>query len=312
CRAKQRLRGDFERRRVIPVLIHGDGALPAQGVVAEVLNLAYLEGYTTGGTIHAVINNLVAFTTPPEDGRSTPYCTDIAKMISAPVFHVNGEDPEAVVATAQFAVEYRQRFKRDVFIDLYCYRKYGHNEQDEATFTQPLLYAIIRKKASVLKVYAERLLAEGVIAESDMTEIRRRLDEALNKAQAAAKQQPYDPTIDPGSARWSGLTGVYSHEPVETGVPLEMLREVCAALGRVPEGFNLNPKLKGLLAARASLPETGAVSYADCESLAYGTLLLEGTAVRLSGQDVRRGTFSHRHAVLRDMQTGEPYLPLTH
>src|SRR5690606_2040639 len=137
-------------------------------------------------------------------------------------------------------------------------------------------------------------------------------DEALNKAQAAAKQQPYDPTIDPGSARWSGLTGVYSHEPVETGVPLEMLREVCAALGRVPEGFNLNPKLKGLLAARASLPETGAVSYADCESLAYGTLLLEGTAVRLSGQDVRRGTFSHRHAVLRDMQTGEPYVPLNH
>jgi 2-oxoglutarate dehydrogenase E1 component len=173
-RAKQRLRGDLQRLRVIPVLIHGDGALPAQGVVAEVLNLAYLDGYTTGGTIHAVINNLIAFTTSPEDGRSTPYCTDVAKMIAAPVFHVNGEDPEAVIATAQFAVEYRQKFKRDVFIDLYCYRKYGHNEQDEATFTQPLLYALIRKKASVLKVYAEKLLAEGVIAETDMSEIRRR------------------------------------------------------------------------------------------------------------------------------------------
>ncbi len=309
-RAKQRLRGDLQRTRVVPVLIHGDGALPAQGVVAEVLNLAYLDGYTTGGTIHAVINNLVAFTTSPEDGRSTPYCTDIAKMIAAPVFHVNGEDPEAVIATAQFAVEYRQKFKRDVFIDLYCYRKYGHNEQDEATFTQPLLYALIKKKASVLKVYAEKLLAEGVIAESDMTEIRRRLDEALNKAQAAAQKAPSDPTIDPGSARWKGMSGDYTHDAVKTAVPLEVLQEVCEAMGRVPDGFNLNPKLKPLMAARAGLLKSKAVSYADCESLAYGTLLLEGTAVRLSGQDCRRGTFSHRHAVVRDMQTGEPYMPL--
>jgi 2-oxoglutarate dehydrogenase E1 component len=310
CRAKQRLRGDSQRLRVMPVLIHGDGALPGQGVVAEVLNLSYLDGYTVGGTIHAVINNLVAFTTSPEDGRSTPYCTDVGKMIAAPVFHVNGEDPEAVIATAQIAVEYRQRFKRDVFIDLYCYRKYGHNEQDEATFTQPQLYALIRKKASVLKVYAERLLAEGVITEQDMESVRRRLDEALNKAQAAAQKTPYDPTIDPGGARWRGVTGEYSHAPVETGVPMEMLEEVCAALGRVPEGFNLHPKLKGLLSARAGLPQTRAVSYADCETLAYGTLLLEGTAVRLSGQDCRRGTFSHRHGVLRDQVTGEPYMPL--
>ena len=311
-RAKQRLRGDLQRARVVPVLIHGDGALPGQGVVAEVLNLAYLDGYTTGGTIHAVINNLVAFTTSPEDGRSTPYCTDIAKMIAAPVFHVNGEDPEAVIATAQIAVEYRQQFKRDVFIDLYCYRKYGHNEQDEATFTQPLLYALIKKKASVLKVYAEKLLAEGVIAESDMTEIRRRLDEALNKAQAAAQKAPSDPTIDPGSARWKGLSGEYSHDPVKTGVSVEMLQEVCAAMGHVPEGFNLNPKLKPLLASRAGLLQSKQVSYADCESLAYGTLLLEGTAVRLSGQGCRRGTFSHRPAVVRDMRTGEPYMPLNH
>jgi 2-oxoglutarate dehydrogenase E1 component len=312
CRAKQRLRGDLERARVIPVLIHGDGALPGQGVVAEVLNLAYLDGYKVGGTLHVVINNLVAFTTSPEDGRSTHYCTDIAKMIAAPVFHVNGEDPEAVIATAQISVEYRQKFKRDVFVDLYCYRKYGHNEQDEATFTQPLLYALIRKKASVLKVYAEKLLAEGVIAESDMTEIRRRLDEALNRAQAAAQKTPYDPTIDPGGDRWRGMTGEYSHQPADTAVSMDVLKEVCTALGTVPEGFNLNPKLKGLLSGRANLPQTKAVSYADCETLAYGTLLLEGTAVRVSGQDVRRGTFSHRHAVLRDTQTGEPYMPLNH
>lgn len=309
-RAKQRLRGDLQRRRVVPVLIHGDGALCAQGIVSEVLNLAYLHGYTTGGTVHAVINNLVAFTTSPEDGRSTPYCTDIAKMIGAPVFHVNGEDPEAVVSTAQFAAEYRQKFGRDVFIDLYCFRKYGHNEQDEATFTQPLLYALIKKKSSVLKVYAERLLAEGVITEDDMTAIRKRLESALDAAQRAAKQTPHDPTIDPGKATWKGLTGRFSREPVKSAVSMDVLREVCAALGRVPEGFNLNPKLKPLLEARARLPETKEVSYADCESLAYGTLLLEGTAVRLSGQDCRRGTFSHRHAVLRDMLTGEPFTPL--
>jgi 2-oxoglutarate dehydrogenase E1 component len=309
-RAKQRLRGDTERRRVIPVLIHGDGALIAQGVVAETLNLSQLEGYTTGGTVHAVINNLIAFTTAPEDGRSTPYCTDVAKIIDAPVFHVNGEDPEAVVACAQLAVEYRQRFRRDVFIDLYCYRKYGHNEQDEATFTQPLLYALIRKKSSVLKVYAERLLAEGVITEGDMQTIRKRLDDALEAAQKAAKKTPYDPTIDPGGARWEGMGGTYSHEPVKTAVPISLLEEVCAGLGRVPEGFNLNPKLKALLESRAALPKTRSISYADAESLAFGTLLLEGTAVRLSGQDCRRGTFSHRHAVLRDMQTGEPFVPL--
>jgi len=311
-RAKQRLRADFLRRRVVPVLIHGDGAVTAQGVVAETLNMAYLEGYTVGGSVHIVINNLVAFTTSPEDGRSSIYATDIGKIIATPVFHVNGEDPEAVVTAAQLAIEYRQTFNKDVFIDLLCYRRYGHNEQDEATFTQPLLYALIKKKASVLKVYAERLLAEGVISEPDMQTIRRRLEEALEAAQAAAKKTPYDPTIDPGSARWVGMTGHYSHEPVQTAVPTEMLQEVCAAMGRVPSGFNLNPKLKGLLEARGSLPQSKgiSISYADAESLAYGTLLLEGTAVRLSGQDVRRGTFSHRHALLRDMQTGEPYVPL--
>ncbi|MEX2217308.1 MAG: 2-oxoglutarate dehydrogenase E1 component [Phycisphaerales bacterium] len=311
-RAKQRLRGDLQRTRVVPLLIHGDAALPAQGVVAETLNLAYLDGYTTGGTVHAVINNLVGFTTSPEDGRSTTYCTDIAKMILAPVFHVNGEDPEAVIWTAQLAIDFRQQFKRDIFIDLYCYRKYGHNEQDEASYTQPILYSLIRKKSSVLKVYAERLLAEGVINEADMVEIRRRLDEALEAAQAAAKQTPYDPTIDPGSARWQGMGGRYTHDPANTAVPVQMLQEVCAALGRTPEGFRLNPKLKNLLEARANLPQTKLISYADAESLAYGTLLLEGTAVRVSGQDVRRGTFSHRHAVLRDTETGEPYIPLNH
>jgi 2-oxoglutarate dehydrogenase E1 component len=310
CRAKQRLRGDFERRRVIPVLIHGDAALPGQGVVAETLNFSQLEGYTAGGAVHVVINNLIGFTTAPEDGRSSRYCTDVAKIIDAPVFHVNGEDPDAVVAVAAFAIEYRQAFRKDVFIDMYCFRRYGHNESDEASFTQPLLYSLIRRKPSVLKVYAERLLAEGVITEADMAAIRKRLDDALEAAQKAARTTPYDPTIDPGSAKWQGLGKRYTFDPVETGVTPEVLREVCDALGRVPEGFNLNPKLKGLLASRADIPSTGQVNHADAELLAFGTLLLEGTGVRLSGQDSRRGTFSQRHAVLRDQETGQPYIPL--
>ncbi len=310
CRAKQRLRADFKRERVIPVLMHGDAAVVGQGVVAEVLNMSQLEGYTTGGTIHVVVNNHIGFTTLPEDGRSSRYCTDIGKAIDAPIFHVNGDDPEACVAVAQFAVEFRQKFKRDVFIDLQCFRRYGHNEQDEVSFTQPKMVKMIKSKPSVLKTYTERLLGENVIQEADVQAIRHRIDEALEQAQAAARKTPDDPTIDPGSARWDGQQHAYSHEPVDTSVSMEMLREVCAGLGRTPEGFNVNPKLKSLLKNRSELTETGRISYADAETLAYGTLLVEGTALRLSGQDCRRGTFSHRHAVLRDIETAETFTPL--
>ncbi|MCH7790716.1 MAG: 2-oxoglutarate dehydrogenase E1 component [Planctomycetes bacterium] len=310
CRAKQRLRGDLERRRVIPVLIHGDAAVAGQGLVAEVLNLSQLEGYTTGGTIHIVVNNQIGFTTSPADARSSRYCTDVAKMIDAPVFHVNGDDPEACAAVAQFAIEYRQQFRKDVFIDMVCYRRYGHNEQDEASFTQPLLYEKISKKPGALKEYAQRLLADGVIDEADMRTIRERLEQALDQAQEAARISPYDPTIDPGSHRWQGMTGEYKFDDHDTSVPMEVLREVCAAIGHAPEGFNLNRKLAKLLKARAALPETKHISYADAETLAYGTLLLDGYGIRVSGQDCRRGTFSHRHAVLRDAKTAEPYIPL--
>ena len=312
CRAKQRLRGDTQRHRVIPMLIHGDAAVPGQGMVAEVLNLSQLEGYRVGGTIHVVVNNHIGFTTSPEDARTSRYCTDIAKFIDAPVLHVNGEDPEACVAAAKFALEYRQKFQRDIFIDLWCYRRYGHNEQDEQSFTQPIQTKLIRQKRSVLDEYADRLLNEGTINKADIQAIQHRLDEALEMAQAAARQSPYDPTIDPGSARWKGLTHGYSFEPAQTAVTREALAEVCAALGRVPEGFNVNRKLLPLLKSRANLLETGAISYADAEALAYGTLLIEGHPMRLTGQDVRRGTFSHRHAVLRDQETGEPYVPLNH
>lgn len=311
-RAKQRLRDDTERRRVIPLLVHGDAAVIGQGIVPEVLNLSQLEGYTTGGTIHVVINNLIGFTTSPEDSRSTRYCTDVGKMIETPVFHVNGEDPDAVVAVAKLAVEYRQKFRKDIFVDIVCYRRYGHNEQDEPTFTQPILYSLIKNKPSVLKVFAERLLAEGVITESDMQTIRTRLSDALERAQESAKQSPNDPTIDPGSERWEGTSGTFNHDIADTSVTEEMIDEVCQALGRVPDGFNLNRKLRAGLEQRTKLPETRQISYADAEALAYGTLLIEGTAVRLTGQDSGRGTFSHRHAVLCDAKTGERYVPLNH
>ncbi|MGD9693263.1 MAG: 2-oxoglutarate dehydrogenase E1 component [Phycisphaerales bacterium] len=313
-RGKQRVRADKQRTRVAPILIHGDAAVIAQGVVPETLNLSLLEGYSTGGTVHVVINNLIGFTTGEEDARSSRYCTDVAKMIEAPVIHVNGEDPEACVWAAQLALEYRQQFHKDVFIDVLCYRKWGHNESDEPSFTQPQMYALIREKESVLSSYAKRLRRDGIIGEKDADEIRRRLEEAIDKAQAASKLQPFDPTIDPGSRRWKGFDQAFSHNPAETKVALPVLQEVARAMGRVPEGFDLNRKLVGLFKARAAScdNETNELDYATAESLAFGALLVEGAAVRLSGQDCRRGTFSHRHAAVRDANTGESYIPLNH
>ncbi|TVQ62326.1 MAG: 2-oxoglutarate dehydrogenase E1 component [Phycisphaerales bacterium] len=311
-RAKQRLRADTERRRVIPVLVHGDAAVIGQGIVPELLNMSQLEGYTTGGCVHVVVNNQIGFTTLPRDARSSRYCTDVAKMIEAPVLHVNGEDPEAVVACAQLAIEYRQRFRKDVFIDMVCYRKYGHNEQDEQSFTQPVLAGLIKKKEGVLTSYAHQLRDEGVLNDSDMEAIRTRFDRALELAQESARQKPHDPTIDPGSARWAGMSTRFSHEATDTSISSETLREVAQAMGRVPEGFEVNKKLKKLMTERAAIPETELISYADCESLAFGSLLLEGHGIRLSGQDSRRGTFSHRHAVLFDANQANAHVPLNH
>ncbi len=310
CRGKQQLRGDTERSRVIPMLLHGDAAFIAQGPVAEALNLSGLDGYTVGGTLHIIVNNLIGFTTGPEDARSTRYCTDIALMLETPVFHVSGEDPEACAACAQIAVEYRQKFKKDVLIDMYCFRRYGHNEQDEASFTQPVLTSLIKAQPGVLATYSKKLLAESVLNEADMEAIRARLQQALELAQLAAQQKPFDPTIEAGSKRWKGFEGKFTFEPAPTAVTMKQIERVCEAMGRLPEGFNLNSKLRQLVADRAALPKTRHISYADAESLAFGTLLLEGHDVRLSGQDCRRGTFSHRHAVVRDMDTEARYVPL--
>jgi 2-oxoglutarate dehydrogenase E1 component len=309
-RAKQRLRNDTERRRVVPVLIHGDAAIAGQGVVAECLNFSQLEGYTTGGTIHIVVNNMIGFTTIPEDSRSSRYCTDVAKMIDAPILHVNAEDPDAIFKVAEIVIEYRLKFRKDVMVDMWCFRKYGHNEQDEPSYTQPILAALIKAKESTLASYAKRLQAAGVIQQADIDVINGRLSQSLENAQIAAKKKPFDPNIDPGSDRWRGLSQKFSYDAVPTNVSIDSIKEVCDALGRVPEGFNVNAKLKSLLKSRSELWQTGQISHADAEMLAFGTLVLEGHHVRLSGQDCRRGTFSQRHAVLRDAVTGASYEPL--
>ncbi len=313
-RGKQRLRGDTDRTRVIPVVLHGDAAAIGQGVVAETLNFSQLPGYFVGGAVRLVINNLIGFTTSPEYGRSSRYCTDMGKIIQAPVFHVNGEDPEACVHVARLAVEYRQRFRKDIFIDVLGYRRWGHNESDEPSFTQPLLYDLINKKPSVMKTYAERLLAQGVISEEHMTSVRAEIDAAFDKAQAATKDSPFDPTIDPGSRKWQGFGRSFSFAPVDTTVPIEELQEVARALGTTPPEFTLHRKLKKLFEQRAAVADSldNPIDYATGEMLAYGTLLVECTPIRLTGQDCRRGTFSHRHALVRDFQTGIEYIPLNH
>jgi len=313
CRAKQRMIKDYERRRVFPILMHGDASMIGQGVVAEMLNLSQLEGYYVGGTIHIVINNLIGFTTGEEDARSSRYCTDLAKMIEIPVLHVNGEDPEAVVFAAQIAVDYRMKFNKDVVIDMVCYRRHGHNENDEAAFTQPLLYNEIKDKPSVLKTYAERLLAENVITEDKVNEIRRSLDESLDQAFTSVKKTPVDPTPDPGRKNWEGIRGEFSFDPVETGVSREQLERVARALVRWPEGFTPHPKLVKILEDRARcISEDLPIDWGTAENLAAGTLILDGNVVRMSGQDCRRGTFSHRHAGLRDVNTGDLFVPLSH
>ena len=317
-RARQRMRGDTaERRRVMALLIHGDAAVAGQGVVAETLNFSQLPGYRTGGTVHFVVNNQIGFTTDPRDARSTRYCTDVAKMIEAPIFHVNGDDPEAVCMVSQLAIDFRNEWKRDVFIDMYCFRRHGHNETDEPSFTQPLLYRTIAAHPLVSAIYTEALVAEKTItaAEGDAikAEYSAALEENLLKAKAreamkAAKRQlPSDP--------YRGSTAVfqpaYHYTPVATAISEEAVAQVVRGLTSVPETFRINPKIRRLLDARQNaFREGGPVDWGFGEALAFGSVLLEGTPIRLSGQDCERGTFSHRHAVLSDIETGQKYTPL--
>jgi 2-oxoglutarate dehydrogenase E1 component len=317
-RARQRIRGDSEeRRRVLALLIHGDAALAGQGVVAETLNFSQLPGYKTGGTVHFVINNQIGFTTDPGDARSTRYCTDVAKMIEAPIFHVNGDDPEAVCMVAQLALDFRVRWKRDVFVDMYCFRRHGHNETDEPSFTQPMLYRTIAAHPLVSAIYTDKLVGESSITRPEGDAIKDEysaaLEENLGKAKAreATKAAKRAKPADPFKGSTAEFQPEYHHTPVQTSVPAEEIDRIVRGLTTIPETFKINPKIKRLLDARLQAHRDGGpVDWGFGEALAFGSLLIEGTPVRLSGQDTERGTFSHRHAVLADMETGEKYTPL--
>ncbi|MFI5460315.1 MAG: 2-oxoglutarate dehydrogenase E1 component [Isosphaerales bacterium] len=313
-RAKQRRFKDRDRRLGVPVLIHGDAAFAGQGLVAETLNLSQLPGYRTGGTIHIVVNNQIGFTTAPSEGRSTRYCTDVAKMIEVPIFHVNGEDPEAVVFVGELALDFRQAFGRDVVVDMVCYRRHGHNEGDEPAFTQPLMVEKIKSRISIRELYTEQLVMAGELTSREAETIAETFAGKLEQVFAEVRCGEIEPRAPHGFAgAWTGLVSNHSFEPVETGVAYETLRLITEKQVQVPAGFVLNPKLARLLAGRVkAMEERGTLDWSFAEMLALGSLLWEGTPVRLSGQDSRRGTFSQRHAVLVDMRTGEPWAPLNH
>ncbi len=297
---------------VVPLLIHGDAAFAGQGLVAETLNMSLLRGYKVGGTIHLVINNQIGFTTAPADARSSMYATDIARMVKAPIFHVNGDDPEACVRVARLALDYRQVFNKDVVIDMLCYRVHGHNEGDEPTFTQPILYGKIQAKRSVRKLYTELLLRRGEMkpdeAEQLMDDYRAQLQEAFDRTKNLNEKDAE--AILARRARRSE-----SRPPlkdVDTSVPRSTLEEVVQALMKSPDGFDVHKKLERQFGKRQELFEAGKIDWGFGEALAFGSLLAEGKTIRLSGQDSRRGTFSHRHAVLYDQETNAEYVPLNH
>jgi 2-oxoglutarate dehydrogenase E1 component len=310
-RAKQTWLKDITRREVMGILLHGDAAFAGQGLVAETLLLSDLGGYRTGGTIHIIINNQIGFTTSPHYSRSSPYSSDSIKSIQAPVFHVNGDDPEAVCWVAQLAAAYRYQFKKDILIDLFCYRRHGHNEMDEPSFTQPLMYKKIRTHPTTRELYAKKLIAEGIMSAEEVDALYHEIQASLQKEFAEADHYTAE------KADW--LEGVWASIDVddttnrhaETGVSLEHLQEVGRALVKVPTGFALHHKLVRLLQTKEDMFKKGTgIDWATAEALAFGTLLIEGFPVRLSGQDCGRGTFSQRHAVLIDQETGAPYIPL--
>ncbi|HYC06144.1 MAG TPA: 2-oxoglutarate dehydrogenase E1 component [Azospirillaceae bacterium] len=304
---------DESRLEVMGVLLHGDAAFAGQGLVPETLLLSELKGYRTGGVVHFIINNQIGFTTSPQYGRSGPYPTEVAKSIQAPIFHVNGDDPEAVVHVARIAIEFRQKFLKDVVIDLVCYRRQGHNEGDEPAFTQPLMYKAIRNQATTRELYARQLVAEGVLDQAEADRIAAEFQQYLEGEFEAGNA--YKPNkADWLEGKWQGLAAATGEERRgQTAAPVDLLKEVGRAISRVPEGVDVNPKIVRQLKAKQEMFETGqGIDWATAEALAFGTLLCEGTPVRLSGQDVGRGTFSHRHSVLVDQSTEEKYIPLNH
>jgi len=304
---QRRLNDTVERRKVLPVLVHGDASFAGQGVVAETLNLSQLEGYRTGGTIHIIINNQIGFTTSPVDGASSQYCSSVAKMLGSPIFHVNGDDPIAAVTTIQLAFEFRQQFQRDVVVDMYCYRRHGHNEGDEPRFTQPLMYSAIEDHPPISDIFFGHLVKCGDITPDEVRAFRAMFEEKLNNA--LQKSKVSTKTIVPAIRK--SLTCPELLDPVETAVLMEKLREISEAITREPEKIELNPKIKRWLQSRREMVEGKAgLDWSTAEALAFGSLLESGYPVRLSGQDSRRGTFTQRHSVLYDVKTRERYKPL--
>ena len=312
-RAKQQQREDHDRTEVLGILLHGDAAFAGQGVVAETFAFSALRGYRTGGTIHIIVNNQIGFTTAPHYSRSSPYPTDVAKMVMAPIFHVNGDDPEAVVHAARIAIEFRQAFGTDAVIDMFCYRRFGHNEGDEPAFTQPLMYKEIATHKSTRDLYAQKLIAEGVLDEAGAQAIiDKRIAYLDEEFEAGSNYRPNKADWLEGS--WRGMRTAHGVERRgETAVSLDILRKIGASMTTPPEHMVLNSKLVRILQTRAKNIEAGSnLDWATAEHLAFGSLLLEGDPVRLSGQDSCRGTFSQRHAVLVDQNTEERYAPLMH
>ena len=312
-RAKQLQRGDNERARVAALLMHGDAAFAGQGLVAESLELSNLIGFRTGGTIHIIVNNQIGFTTAPSAGRSSPYPSDVAKGVQAPIFHVNGDEPEAVVEVALAAVEFHQEFKKDVVVDLFCYRRHGHNETDEPAFTQPLMYRTIARRPTTRQIYAERLIEAGVLRKEEADAMASRFIAELEMQFEAARS--YRPNkADWFEGAWAGLEAAPDDDRRgDTGVASERLREIGRGLVTVPEGFRLNPKIARQLDAKRAAIEAGeGIDWATAEAFAVASLCAEGTHVRMSGQDSGRGTFSQRHAVLVDQESEERYVPINH
>lgn len=315
-RARQDRRGEGAAHHVLPLLIHGDAAFAGQGLVCETLNLSQLRGYGTGGTVHVVINNQIGFTTGPKDARSTPYCTDVARMLAVPIFHVNGEDPVAVTAVARLAAAWRQTFHQDVVIDMYCFRRHGHNEGDEPSFTQPLMYGAIRSHPTPRVLYGRRMVEQGHLAQADVDQL---LGESMERLEHRLQNRPSERwgsytgnTHSSSGKRWAQYDGSL-HDPVDTRVDRARLVALLECMTELPEGFEPHRKVKRLLGQRREIAAgERPVDWAVAEAAAYATLVDDGFGVRLSGQDCGRGTFSHRHAVLTDVRDGREYLPLDH
>ncbi|PWA95636.1 2-oxoglutarate dehydrogenase, E1 component [Artemisia annua] len=312
-RAKQYYSNDVDRTKNMGILIHGDGSFAGQGVVYETLHMSALPNYTTGGTIHIVVNNQVAFTTDPKSGRSSQYCTDVAKALDAPIFHVNGDDVEAVVHACELAAEWRQTFHSDVVVDITCYRRFGHNEIDEPFFTQPKMYKVIRNHPSAVEIYKKQLMETGQVTKEVIEKMQNKVLSILNDEFVASKDYVTQKR-DWLSNYWSGFKSPEQLSRIRnTGVQPELLKDVGKKITTVPENFKPHRAVKKIFADRFKMIETGeGVDWAVAEALAFATLLVEGNHVRLSGQDVERGTFSHRHSVIHDQETGERYCPLDH